>query len=143
MPAALDVIELVAVEAVARHHHRVHERGDGDDPENRPPRRSLQIEGLSALVDLQRTGGGRQSSPFNKRSRSTNFWTFPDGVSGNSSTNAHCRGAFCGASRSRTQARSSASLPASWPGARRTTAATSSPHLSSGTPTTATSATAG
>ncbi len=35
-----------------------------------------------------------RSSPVTKRSRRTNFWTLPDGVSGNSSMKTHSRGAL-------------------------------------------------
>src|ERR1035437_4062793 len=42
-----------------------------------------------------------RSSPATKRSRNTNFWIFPDGVSGKFSTNTHCCGVLYGARVSR------------------------------------------
>src|SRR5581483_10569075 len=67
-------------------------------------------------------------------SRRANFWTFPDGVRGKASRCTHTAGVLWGARCSRTWARSSAS---------RMKAATISPDVSSGSPTTATSATPG
>src|SRR5579859_3949931 len=99
---------------------------------------------LVRLAELVRTRPS-DSSPEASCSRSTNFCILPVGVLGIRSTKTQCAGALCADIRSRQNWYNSSAVVAERAGAslrNLTTAATCSPHRSSGTPTTAASATA-
>src|SRR5262249_45922645 len=109
----------------------------GVDAGQRPDERGL------AVIDVPRgaeyDGIGLQGSQV---SLSSLFSTFPVGFRGKLGTNAKCLGALKLASVCCTKARSSSAVALA-PGRRTTKAFSDSPHSASGTPMTATSATAG